>query len=260
MMQKGKTMTIEQRKKISQSVKNYHKEHPHPNLGKKMSEASRKKISLAMIRRYESNPQLKINLSINNGMHRNEVNLRRIETRRLHLKQGLIKHGRGFQKGHKFAEDIELRRIKAVVSSLRNKPTRLERNMIAIVQKNNLPFKYVGDGMFWMGRMNPDFICIIKGMKICIEVSNRVLRNEQTYARPRIATFKRCGWKCIVFFGSGKNDNNLDEALVLKTLEPIMQRALGILSRAGGLLAYPKLPLMAGRSHVITEEPQTLQG
>ncbi|MEW5840835.1 MAG: transposase [Thermoproteota archaeon] len=38
----------------------------------------------------------------------------------------------------------------------------------------------------------------------------------------------------------------------------IMQRALGILSKAGGLLAYPKLPVMADRSHVIAEEPPAL--
>lgn len=255
-----KTVSLEQRKKISESLKAYFKENRHPRQDKTLSEESRKKLSESMTKRYSQNPQLRKNLSINNGMHREEVNQRRIATRRMRMRQGLIRDGGGFRKGHRFQEDVELRRIKSVVSSLRNRPTNLERNMMAIIQKHDLPLQYVGDGRFWIGHMNPDFISIYRGLKICVEVSNRVFRDEQTYAQPRIAKFKKFGWNCIVFFGSGKNDCDLDENMVLETLKPLMQRALGVLFKVGGLLTYPEPLAMADRSQVITEEPQTLQG
>ena len=43
-----------------------------------------------------------------------------------------------------------------------------------ICQKNNLPFKYVGDGSFWIGKkgkkhLNPDFI-EVNEKKVCIEI------------------------------------------------------------------------------------------
>ncbi len=47
-----------------------------------------------------------------------------------------------------------------IISKLRKtyKPTYLERKTIRLCEKNNFPFNYVGDGCFWIGRFNPDFV------------------------------------------------------------------------------------------------------
>lgn len=52
------------------------------------------------------------------------------------------------------------------------KPTRPERIFQGICKKNDLPFRYVGDGQLWIGKgkkMNPDFI-ETNGKKICVEI------------------------------------------------------------------------------------------
>jgi len=46
---------------------------------------------------------------------------------------------------------------KAQKGSLR-RPTSYEKIIINIINKYNFSFKYVGDGEFWIKRMNPDFI------------------------------------------------------------------------------------------------------
>ena len=117
-----------------------------------------------------------------------------------------------FKKGHHFPEDIELRRIKNVMKGLRKRPTLLEHDMLRIIQKHNLPFRYVGDGEIWLGHSNPDFIHIDKGKKICLEVSNTFNRNYESYAKPRIEKLQLVGWRCLVFFGE-KNQLNEDDIL-----------------------------------------------
>jgi very-short-patch-repair endonuclease len=41
-----------------------------------------------------------------------------------------------------------------------HKPNKIEKRLISIIDKNNLPFKYVGDGQIWIGSKNPDFISL----------------------------------------------------------------------------------------------------
>ena len=78
-----------------------------------------------------------------------------------------------------------------------------------ICKNNNLPFKYTGDGAFWIGKnpaINPDFVeC--NGKKIAVEIFSywhnpllrRNIRYGQTYkGRKRI--LKKYGWKLVVFW------------------------------------------------------------
>ena len=77
----------------------------------------------------------------------------------------------------------------------------------AICKKNNLPFKYTGDGSFWIGKLNPDFVeC--NGKKIAIEIFSYwhdplrrhcKVRYTSTY-EGRKKILKKHGWKLVVFW------------------------------------------------------------
>ena len=88
--------------------------------------------------------------------------------------------------------------------------TKPERIFEDICKKNNLPFKYTGDGSFWIGKnpsVNPDFVeC--NGKKIAVEIfsywHNPLKRHckvphSQTY-EGRKKILKKYGWKLTVFW------------------------------------------------------------
>jgi very-short-patch-repair endonuclease len=78
-----------------------------------------------------------------------------------------------------------------------------------VMEKHNLPFKYTGDGSFWVGgspAINPDFIHLTK--KIAVEIfsywhdplrRNGKVRYAGTY-EGRKKILKKYGWKMIVFW------------------------------------------------------------
>ena len=87
------------------------------------------------------------------------------------------------------------------------KPNGLERRFIHLIKERKWPFKYTGDGRFWVKRMNPDFV--VKNKKIAIELfgcywHNCPLKDASECWKPldtkpvRIAKYKKAGWKCIV--------------------------------------------------------------
>lgn len=108
---------------------------------------------------------------------------------------------------------------KHIKKSCRNKrPTSLEKKVIAIIKKNNLPYKYVGDGRFRIGRYNPDFVSV-NGEKIAIEVYSPFFknigdRNERRWRIHRIKSFAEYGWSVIFF-----REDQLDESNVLFKLK-----------------------------------------
>lgn len=99
----------------------------------------------------------------------------------------------------------------------RRTPTSLEMKFQGIIEKNNLPYKFVGDGSFMIGRKNPDFINI-NGEKIAIEVYARYykLRHAETvreWQEDRERVFKEYGWSAIFF-----DETQVNEANVLSKL------------------------------------------
>jgi hypothetical protein len=94
---------------------------------------------------------------------------------------------------------------KLIIPTGQFKPTSLERKMKKIIQKYHLSYKYVGDFSFMIGRKNPDFINT-NGQKICIEVRNKDVCKyldkitPQQYVIDRCNSFKKYGWRCLVFF------------------------------------------------------------
>ena len=93
-----------------------------------------------------------------------------------------------------------------------NRPTSLERQMIQLIEKHNLPYKYTGDGSFLIGWKNPDFINI-NGEKKLIEVGN-VYHHPNGYEKKRRAHFAKYGWESYIFIG-----DKLDEEKIIKELK-----------------------------------------
>ncbi len=82
-------------------------------------------------------------------------------------------------------------------------PSCLEKAFQKIIDKYNLPYKYVGDGSFIIGHYNPDFINT-NSEKIAIEVYARYhkLKNNvsiEKWKEERNKVFAKYGWKIIYF-------------------------------------------------------------
>lgn len=92
------------------------------------------------------------------------------------------------------------------------KPTSLEMQFIALCQKYNLPFRYVGDGEIWIARMNPDFINV-NGKKQVIEVLGNYWHTKKG-THERIENYKKYGFECIAIW----EDELKDEILIIDRL------------------------------------------
>ena len=95
----------------------------------------------------------------------------------------------------------------------------------AICKKYNLPFKYTGDGAFWIKNINPDFVeC--NGKKIAVEIFSYwhdplrrhcKVRYNQTY-NGRKKILRKYGWKLVVFWQEDLLRDDA-EAFVLSQLQ-----------------------------------------
>ena len=83
-----------------------------------------------------------------------------------------------------------------------------EEKVKQICKNNNLPFKYTGDGSFWIKNINPDFVeC--NGKKIAVEIfgdywHSPLLRSNIPYERTyegRKKALKKYGWRLIILWG-----------------------------------------------------------
>lgn len=105
-------------------------------------------------------------------------------------------------------EEYRENNIHATLKALLKRPTSLETNVIDIIQRNNLPYKYVGDGSFLIGFKNPDFINT-NGEKICVEVQypyfkEKMYQSRERYEKLRAKYFSSWGWKTIFLWGNRK--------------------------------------------------------
>lgn len=128
-----------------------------------------------------------------------------------------IKHGKGKYCSKKCA------RQKQKIPKHHTKPERIFKS---VSKKNNLPFKYTGDGSFWIGdkpAINPDFIHLTK--KIVVEIFSYwhdplrrhcKVRYSATY-EGRKKILKRYGYKLIVFWQEDLEREDAEQ-FVLHTL------------------------------------------
>lgn len=110
-----------------------------------------------------------------------------------------------------------------VLKSLFKRPTKLEQKFMRIIEKNGLPFKYVGDGKIIVEGKCPDFIDC-DGSKRVVEVFGRIwhdpeysFKEEVPYHQTEQGTiehYAKYGFKCIVLW-----EDELDnEELVLSKI------------------------------------------
>lgn len=95
-------------------------------------------------------------------------------------------------------------------------PTKPEKQFMTLCEKYNMPFKYVGDNQFFIGRKNPDFIHN-GGKKICVEIFGRYYHSSlygrkvspiRTYVGTK-EHYKKYGWECIVIWDNEVNSEEL---------------------------------------------------
>ena len=101
----------------------------------------------------------------------------------------------------------------------RRTPSNLEQKMINIIRKLNLPYKFVGNGEFFIERKNPDFINV-NGEKIAIEVfyrehKNLFKGNLEQWKQERQEIFNKYGWRIEFFDEIQVNEEEIKRRLLL---------------------------------------------
>lgn len=220
-MQKGSKQSSESRKKLKKSVRELWE---NPEYRKQMSEAHKgKKTHFSEV--------VKPGVCLNTG--------------RTHFKKGFAPKYSPFQKGRipwnkgKIGVQVHTEEWKAEASKRaknrdpeiikkilrRREMSSLEKKFDEIVKKNNLPYKFVGNGEFLIERKNPDFINI-NGEKKAIEVYYRKHKeklrgvNVEEWKKERSTLFGQYGWEIIYF-----DEVQVNENFVLQKL------GLGVTSR-----------------------------
>ena len=196
---KGHIMTAEVREKLSNSHK-----------GKHLSEEHKRKIS-------EANKGCK---SWSEGKHHSEETKKKMSESHMgkknyHYGKHLsAKHKKKIAKAHK-GKRLSKEHIKNCLA--RRTPSSLEERFQQIIDKFDLPYKYVGNGAFFIERKNPDFINI-NGDKIAIEVYARYYKKRhgdiEEWKQKRSKLFAKYGWNVIYF-----NEVEVNEKTVLKALK-----------------------------------------
>ncbi len=96
-------------------------------------------------------------------------------------------------------------------------PSSLEEKFQKIVIKHNLPYKFVGDGSFFIEQFNPDFINT-NSEKIAIEVYMRFYKrlnfpDIEEWKKERAKVFTKYGWHIVYF-----DEIQVNEKYVLEVL------------------------------------------
>jgi len=108
-----------------------------------------------------------------------------------------------------------LRTREVLRRALRRHPiSSLEVKFQKIVDKYKLPYKYVGNGQFFIERKNPDFINV-NGEKKAVEVYARIHKeklrgvNIEEWKKARQEVFSKYGWQIIFFDEVQLNEKNV---------------------------------------------------
>jgi len=102
----------------------------------------------------------------------------------------------------------------------RREMSSLEEKMLGIIKDNDLPYKFVGNGDFFIERKNPDFINT-NGSKIAIEVFWRGFKTKKCFhgkdldewKADRLGIFKKYGWDIVFFDETQVNEKDVLNAL-----------------------------------------------
>jgi len=233
---KGKTLASEHREKVIKSLVPYYFPTGHVmNVGKVCSPETKEKIRKSLIGKPRSEKTRKANSKAGKEKWQDPVYREMMIQRR----KGLVAGEKHPMFGKKHTEESRRKMSEAHIGLqagenhplfgkhplaetirkmlTRRTPTSLEKKFLGIVEKNGLPYKFVGDGSFMIGRKNPDFINI-NGLKIAVEVYARYykLRHAETvkeWQEDRERVFKEYGWTAIFFDETQVNERNILQQL-----------------------------------------------
>ena len=224
---KGKELSDEHKKHLSDS----HKGNISGMKGKHHTEESKAKMS-AKLKGRKLSKDTKIKLSESLKGHEvteetrrkiSEANKGKVRSEETKKKIGIASKNRKISESTKLKMSIRMKEFMNSEEGLkkvlrRRIPTSLEEKFEEIVNKNDLPYRFVGDGSFIIGGKNPDFINT-NGQKIAIEVYARYfkLRNNKTideWIEERSKMFESFGWK-IIFF----NEIEVNERFILEKIK-----------------------------------------
>lgn len=108
---------------------------------------------------------------------------------------------------YNFSEELMRRMIINSRKSMHIRPTNPEKKFIELCKSHNLPYNYVGDGKFWIGNKNPDFIHK-NSKKEVVEIfgdywhsplRNPRMRESTTYTAT-MKHYKRYGFNCLIIW------------------------------------------------------------
>ena len=121
-----------------------------------------------------------------------------------------IAWNKGKKIGPQSRETIKKRLARRPMSSLESK-------FESIIDKYNLPYKFVGNGKFFIGNINPDFVNV-NGEKKAIEVYYRKHKelfrgNILSWQRNRQKVCKEYGWQLLFF-----DETQINEQMALNKL------------------------------------------
>lgn len=94
----------------------------------------------------------------------------------------------------------------------------LEKRVNNVIVKYGLPYKFVGDGQFFIERKNPDFVNT-NGKKVLIEVFYKKHKDQfrpygwEMWAKSRSELFRQYGWETRFIEGSDINNKKIFETL-----------------------------------------------
>jgi G:T-mismatch repair DNA endonuclease (very short patch repair protein) len=117
-------------------------------------------------------------------------------------KMALTKTGKPNPKMKEFwrlNKDVQIRKMMA--GAAKKRPNRLEQKLIAIIEENHLPFRYVGNWQFILGGKCPDFLNF-NGRKQLIELFGNywhTFKARETIQQ-RIDHFKQYGFDTLVIW------------------------------------------------------------
>jgi hypothetical protein len=159
------------------------KGHPH-------TEVTKQKLSVYITEKYENDP----------------------EYRARHKKASEALRGKPLSPAHrqKVSESIKTlwedpHYISRQVKARQKRPTEPERKIIKLIEDNELPYKYVGDGQVIIGKRCPDFINT-NGKKEVIEVFGTYWHNILDMG-DRIENYRQYGFNCLIIWEDELNDS-----------------------------------------------------
>lgn len=210
---KGHIISQETRKKMRKSlIGTHHKGHTAWNKGLTKETDER-------VRKYGENERGRV--APNKDKHPTEetrAKMRKSQLGHLAWNKGLTKEtDERMKRISEKLKDIKFTEVQRRNMMHRRIPSSLEKKFQEILDKYKLPYKYVGNGKFFIESYNPDFVNT-NNEKIAIEVYARYykLRNNETiegWKKRRIKKFAEYGWSIIFFDETEANEKNILEVL-----------------------------------------------